>query len=53
MYTVRIGCQRDRQEMSQRNGCDRSVTICSQFWLGPVTSEEFEEELAHDHFCAL
>ena len=39
--------------MSQRKGCDRSVAVCSQFWLGLVTSEKLEEELEHDHVCML
>ena len=31
--------QRDRQEMSQRRNCDIQLTVCSLFWLGPITSE--------------
>ena len=30
--------RRNRQEMSQRGICDRELTVCSLFWLGPVTS---------------
>ena len=35
--------------MSQRRSCDRQLTTCSLFWLGPVTNKELEEEVAHDH----
>ena len=31
----------------------RQLTICSLFWLGPVTSEEPEEEVAPNHVCVL
>ena len=27
------------------------MTVCSLFWLGPVTNEELAEEVAHDHVC--
>ena len=30
--------------MSQRRSCDRQLTVCSLFWLGPVTNEELAEE---------
>ena len=29
------------------------LTVCSQFWFGPVTNKELEEEVAHDHVCML
>ena len=34
--------------MGQRRNCDKKLTVCSLFWLGPVTNEELEEEAAHD-----
>ena len=51
---ARKGCtqcqgQRNRQEMSQRRSCDRQLTVCNLFWLGPVRNEELAEEVAHDH----
>ena len=44
--------QRNRQEMSQRRRCERYLTVCYLVWLGPVTSEELSEEVAHDRVCA-
>ena len=50
IHSEKIG--RDRQGMSQRS-CDRQLTVCSLFWLGPVTNEELVEEIAHNHVCVL
>ena len=34
-----------------RRSCDRQLTVCSLFWVGPVSSEELAEEAAHNHVC--
>ena len=34
--------------MSQRKRCDKYLTVCNLFWLGPVINEELAEEIAHD-----
>ena len=43
----------ERWEMIQRRRRERQLTMCSLFWLGPVTSEELEEEVAPNHVCVL
>ena len=31
----------------------RQLRVCSLFWLRPVTSEELEDQFAHDQACGL
>ena len=51
IHSQKIG--RHRQGMSQRRSCDRQLTVCSLFWLGPVSNKELVEEIAHNHVCVL
>ena len=50
VYTVR---RSERWEIIQRRRRETQLTMCSLFWLGPVTTEEREEEVAPNHVCVL
>ena len=50
VYTVR---RPERWAGDESEKFNRLLTVCSLFWLGLVTSKEFEEEVAHNNVCVL
>ena len=48
VYTVRRSVREAAEVSEKKLG---QLRVCSLFRLGPVTSEELEEEVAYEHVC--